>query len=105
MDFFYAATGGFKVFGTAGVSAEYFYYVRFAAGAKAYDRREATRGRLESIVIKRYRIMYNPYDVLYTDTLNSLWNEDQLCSHGEAVDLAMAYYARREAAAEALLGS
>ena len=90
--------------GSATVKVEYFYYVRFAVGAIAYDCKAAwNKGSIEPVVIKKYKILYNPYDVLYTDTLNALWNEDQLCSHGEAVQYAISYYERQQAMAEALM--
>lgn len=104
MDFEYVATGWGHPGGSAEVKVEYFYFVRFAVGAIAYDCRAASsKGRIEPVVIKKYKIIYNPYDVLYTDTLNALWNEDQLCSHSEAVNFAISYYERQQALAESMM--
>lgn len=103
-DFYYVAQGSAYPGGSAIVKVEFFYYVRFAIGSIAYDRKAATnKGKIEPVVVKRYKIMYNPYDVLYTDTLNAKWNEDQLCSHGEAINLAITFYERQQAMAEALM--
>lgn len=71
----------------------------------AYNRQAAqNKGKLEPVVIKKYKLLFNPKDVLYTDTLNGLWNEDHLCSKSEAVSLAIAYNEKMALEAESYLG-
>lgn len=102
MNFYYAATGSAYPGGSASIRFQ--YYVRFAVGSIAYDCKNARiKGRIEPVVIKKYRILYNPYDVIYTDTLNAIWNEDELCNHEEAIDLATSYQERRQAMAESFM--
>ena len=40
------------------------------------------------------------FHVMYVDTWNGLWNEDELVSHQEAIDLATTYWNRQLALAE-----
>ena len=104
-DFTYAANGGVAVFGKSHVKVEYIYHTKFNIGKVAYSRQAAvSKGRLEGIVIKSYKIIFHLNDVIYTDTLNGLWNERHLCSKSEAVDLAIRYHDRLAAHAEAFLG-
>jgi hypothetical protein len=103
-NFSYVGGGSAHPEGAAPFGVEFFYTIRFAVGSTAYVCRAASRrGRLEPVVIKKFKLLANPSDVLYTDTLNGLWNEDELCTHGEAIQRAIAYYERQQAMAEQLL--
>lgn len=101
----YTATGGVSVFGTAKVVVDYFYFTKFAIGAIAYSKSAAKNsGKLEPIIIKNYKLLFDPKDVLYKDTLNALWNERHLCTKSEAVALAIIYYQRLSSEAESYFG-
>jgi hypothetical protein len=106
MGYRYRGRGGPHFTGSARITVEYYYSVKYPLGSIAYDIYAAKqKGRIEPVVIKKYKINYNPYDVLYTDTLNALWNEEHLCSHSEAVEYAIGYYEKRQQMAESLLES
>jgi hypothetical protein len=74
---------------------------RFAEGSIVYSVRKAMRGIMERVAIKSVRLVANRRTQgrqipLYTDTFNSLWNENQLCTEAEARDYAIAYLERRQ---------
>lgn len=68
----------------------------WGAGDIVYNVNKAKRGVLEKIVVKKQIITRNirthgQYSVLYTDTLNALWNEWDLVTFEEAQLLAVTY--------------
>jgi hypothetical protein len=89
-----------RIVGCAGVSLEKRYIVKFIEGSRAFVRKKAILGTLESIVIKKVRRLMpkspSRYgiqaQIMYTDTFNRIWDEDELISHEDAVDLAMIYW-------------
>ena len=55
------------------------------------------RRRPTRVVIRRQNVIdpvmvQGAFEVYYTDTLNSLWNEADLTSHANAIEIAKAYY-------------
>lgn len=73
------------------------YTTLFGAGDIVYSLPKAKRGILEKVVIRRVNALNSlltqgAFEVMYVDTLNSLWNEWDLVSHAEAIDIAKAYY-------------
>lgn len=84
--------------GSRSVRIEY----QFAQGSVVYSIKKAREGILEAIAIKKVLIK-NPYNnygsvfVLYQDTYNGLWNEEDLCNQAQAVSLATTYLEEQEA--------
>lgn len=61
-----------------------------------YNIHKARRGTLEKVVIKKLKVIDankigGLFQVMYVDTLNGLWNESDLVSHSQAVNLATSY--------------
>lgn len=73
------------------------YVERYRAGNILYAAHRARKGVLEKVVIKKVS------GYLYTDTLNGIWNEEDLVEFDDAVVLVETYIARQEALI-ALLG-
>ena len=109
--FDYEAKGSIRIVGCAGFSMEKKYLAKFLEGYRAYVRKKAKFGKIESVIIKRLRRMMpestSRYgiqpDVMYTDTLNRVWSEDELIFQEEAVDLARLYWENVEQEGRALL--
>lgn len=91
----YQADGGVKVRGCAGTGVKRNYPVRYSVGERVWIGRKAMMGKIESVVIKRSRVKApdrpspGGYSIaiVYTDTLNRVWLEDELVSQEEAQDL------------------
>lgn len=69
----------------------------FGPGDVLYSVHKARKGVMEKIVIKKPRLANlertQGYPViLYVDTLNGLWNEDELIPFNEAQELAIEYW-------------
>ena len=103
--FIYCATGGITIEGCAPVERAECLVYRFPVGCVVYRCDKAcSQGKLEAICIKSVRIIQNqpsPWGcfppperkvVLYTDTFNTIWEEEELCTKEEAIDCAMAYW-------------
>ena len=61
----------------------------------------AKKGFLEAVAIKRVLVNGTPMNqsvVLYKDTYNGLWNEEELCTQDEAAAFIDAYVADQDAA-------
>lgn len=72
------------------------YVIKYPPYSLVYSIAKAKIGKLEKIAIKKYRILetkstYNRPVVLYTDTLNFLWEEAELCAQSEAIEYATDY--------------
>tara|TARA_Y100000034_G_scaffold28650_1_gene34459 strand:+ start:380 stop:718 length:339 start_codon:yes stop_codon:yes gene_type:complete len=82
----------------------------YAVGDILYYKQKAQfQGVLEKVVIKKQRAIRSittqgKIEVTYVDTLNALWNEDELVFHAEAVELATLYFEDLLAALEAVKG-
>lgn len=82
---------------------------RFEKGSVVYPTAKARKGIMEPISIKDVRLISNNNTfkqvvVMYLDTLNGLWNENELSEEGDAKDLAIAYLERiKQLIAEELL--
>lgn len=85
--------------------------IAFSIGDQAWIKYKAIKGILEWIIIKKIKIFdysYNgegPCTILYVDTFNALYNEEDLIYYEDALALVEAFYERRrlaEAAAECL---
>ena len=101
-----AANGG-KVAGCATITYIKTYRTDFAAGDIVFNVDKARRGILEKVVIKKQKVINSiktggQFKVMYVDTLNALWNEWDLVSHAQAIEVAKAYYENLLADAESL---
>jgi len=100
--------GGVKMLQLGGcgiISKTVAFVIKFAEGDRAYLRKEASRGLLRSVFIKKVEIragktncfMSSPsqFVPLYFDNLNACFNEGELISHVEAINLATAFYQKQ----------
>lgn len=99
----YTASGGINVFGCARIRQSDYYLYKYGENSIVFLRYKAVRGTLEKIAIKKVIIKqsiktYGQIVPLYQDTLNAYYNEEELCTHQEAVDLAKIYYESIKAA-------
>lgn len=91
------SSGGASLRGCATVEYIDFYLTTFGVGDILYNKFKATKGILEKVVIRKVHMVprefvYGGLFFYYEDNLHSLWNEEDLVSHEEAVDLSIAYY-------------
>jgi hypothetical protein len=78
--------------GTRAIGVPY----KFEIGSLVFSVAKAKKGILQASVIKQIKVVFNArtqgrYLILYTDTFNVLWNEDELCSEADATTFAIAY--------------
>lgn len=103
MPFSYDTMGSVRVRGCAGFEIQKNYSVRFAVGERVWIASKAKVGISESVVIKRSRVRipeepsYGGYVVVvvYTDTLNRVWVEEELIDIAELQSLLALYEAGR----------
>lgn len=104
MDYTYTSNGQIRVGGCSHYGLDYFLYYAFAVGSFVYSKKKAaTKGVYERMCIKdviypakmlegmRRTQTFQWIAPLYVDTLNGLWNEDELVSYGEATRLIQDY--------------
>ena len=96
MDFSYSATGAIRIGGCSSYKwAENTIHL-YEIGDVLYSKSKALRGFLEKVVIK------NTIFPIYVDTLNSLWNEEDLISFSQANSLVLEAKIEKAAAKENL---
>lgn len=86
--------GGIKVSGCMTFKHEKVYRTLYGPGDVVFNIHKAKKGILEKVVIKEQRLssrMSNLFNVVYFDTLNSVWNEWDLITHSTAKQLAEQY--------------
>lgn len=96
----YVGSGGITLSGCAKVRVTEAVTIKFPINGTFYNCAAARRGCLEAITIKRYHIVknkasFNNTIVMYIDTLNGLWNEEDICTKAEAVAAALAQCNRK----------
>lgn len=69
---------------------------KYQEGSILYSCAKSRRGILERICIKTVRVVatrktWGQPVIMYIDTLNTLWNEDELCAEDDAVAAAIDY--------------
>ena len=67
----------------------------FAENDAAFYKRKAENGILKEVVIKEVQIgqdQYNKDFIVYKDTWNAIWNENELIPEQEAINTAISYY-------------
>ena len=106
----YTATGGVSIFGCATIKHYDYYNYLYGENSIVFLRHKAVRGVLEKIAIKKVILKqgakgwnnygtYGKIHPLYQDNLNTYYNEEELCTHQEAVELAKIFYENAKAAA------
>jgi hypothetical protein len=81
-------------------SPKHLVVVQFKEGDRAWLRFEAARGRIRSVWIKRMKMVANVETggavvIMYIDNTNALFNEEDLITHSEAIQIALYYHQRR----------
>ena len=99
---------GIKIGGCAKVCVKKRYVYKYAVGSTVYHCPKARKGVLEKVTVKDVRLVFvNGNDrvavPLYQDTYNTLYNENELCTHAQALDLAKTYYETKAANLVALI--
>lgn len=97
----YIGSGGITIGGCAVASYTPNYAYRWPLGTKLYALYKARRGCLEAVVLKQVRIVQNVKTgaltyIMYVDTLNGLWDEDELVELADAQAAVDAYEAQQE---------
>ena len=102
-DFFYVASGSLNL-GKCGdyvLNVVYLRSIAFSIGDTAWLKYKAEKGILESIVIKKIRLVDFTYKglglayILYVDTFNALYNDYDLIYYADAVAIAQDFLNRR----------
>jgi hypothetical protein len=98
---YHEASGGVtRIVGCAELGIKQNLIVRFLVGDRAFVRRKARLGTMESVTIKRINGVFPKYegfntaiqpDINYVDTFNRVWMEEELASQENAIDLARIY--------------
>lgn len=100
--FEYEADGVIRVRGCSLVRLRRDYAILFANNSKVFIKNKALRGIIEFIVVKQSYLTTNPsYTrtgvqpvVVYLDTFNRVWLEDELLYQEEALDLSELFWQR-----------
>lgn len=101
MDFSYEGTGRIRVAGCAGVESTKNYLVMFMPRQRAWIKKKARLGIVESVVIKKVNTLSpesmisdwgSEPEVTYIDMFNRVWLEDELTSEENAVDTVRIYW-------------
>jgi hypothetical protein len=98
--FNYEAAGKIRTFGSAIISTVQYFEVYFGVGSVAYIKKQAEKGILEKILIKKiYKNMPKIYSgvlpiISYVDNTNRVWIEDELIDEDDALDSYHVYWTR-----------
>lgn len=98
---YYTASGGAKTGGCALASRYVYIPYKWGENSVLYIKHKAVKGILERVAIKRVILNSGPKTgnqivPIYQDTLNSLWNEDELIIEADARSLSLTYWEARE---------
>jgi hypothetical protein len=102
MNYQCVGSGGVSVGGCAPTEKFIFLYFKYGEGSIVFNAAKAAKGVLEAIAIKHVRLVNNKRTYgktlpLYQDTLNGLWNENELIPEDEARTIAGMYLAQQMA--------
>ena len=97
----YTGSGGIKIGGCAKTKKTDNIICKWSKNSILYVKYKASKGVLEKVAIKRVLLnsglkTYNQVVPIYQDTLNSLWNEDDLIVAEEAYNLVLVYQQKKE---------
>lgn len=97
----YTMTGGFSTRGHGPVTWAKYIQAKFVELDTAWSRYAAVKGRLEPVQIRTILLKTglsvpgpNWWVIFYEDNLHGFWQEKDLLTHQEALDLVQAYYAK-----------
>lgn len=95
----YIGSGGIKISGCAIANKVVYVSHKWEVNSILYIRHKAVKGVLERVAIKRVILnsVANQIVPIYQDTLNSLWNEDDLLTEAHAIELTEIYREIRDA--------
>jgi hypothetical protein len=87
-----------RIVGCAEIKLKKNFLALFQVGSKVYIKKNARIGEMRSVVIKRFskslahslNVESNP-QIMYTDTFNRVWAENELLSEENAADQALLY--------------
>ena len=91
--FVFIPSGVIKVSGCSGVGFKENYLVLFEVGSKVFVKKKIRQKKMEGIVIKRTNVTFPSVwngvlpVVMYVDTLNRVWEEVELVSEEDALEL------------------
>jgi len=101
MNFSYISSGAFSLGGCSSpIVLTQNFYIKFAVGSMVYIKAKAEIGKLEKIIIKkvnRNTLNNTQYSgvsptIVYIDSLNGAWLENELCWEAMALSLSIDYY-------------
>lgn len=89
----YLSSGSINVFGCSRIEKDIFVLYKWGERSVVYFKPKAVKGIIEKIAVKRVVLNYikGQFRPIYIDTLNSLYNEEELVSEYEAKSLAQTY--------------
>lgn len=90
--FTYNAQASLKLGGKPSYGHSEFIYLKYSIGDLVFIEDKARKGKIERVCIKKAFVKSYQDVPLYQDTLNSVWFENELIPHQDAVNLAIAYY-------------
>jgi hypothetical protein len=103
MSYNYTASGTIRIGGCSDTFLQQYISIRYSIGSVLYLRQKALKGKLEKIAIRDVILptslniwgsnLCNNCNItpIYKDTYNSLYNESDLISYDEAIELATNY--------------
>jgi len=101
MEYSHDGSGKIRVVGCAGFSAAKNYLTLFRERERAWIKKKAIMGNVESVVVKKINTLSpdkfvsewgSEPEVTYTDTFNRVWLEEELTSKENAVDMARVWW-------------
>jgi len=99
MNYTYTTTGGIEVFSCSDFEIIAYRYFRYGIGSTLYVKSKAMKGSFHKIIVKDVAFP-DTYTDLYIDTLNRLWNSDELVSYAVANRLIAEFVIQRNIIAE-----
>lgn len=101
MTLFYNASGFINIYGCSEIERRINVNYKWGERSVVYVKPKAIQGIFEKVAIKKvfmnnFKGNLNPYAPIYQDTLNSLYNEDELISEFEAISLVQDYIDKRK---------
>lgn len=98
-DFYHEAVGSLRLCSTTSFSKNKLTTIKFKPRDTVWSRAKAMVGILEKITIKT--VLFSSVTIMYKDTYNTLWNENELVDETDATALAIAYWEYVQAKIEA----
>lgn len=95
----YQSTGEIKILGCCASKFKQNFIVSFPAGSRAFIKFKANKGKLESVSIKKFRVILSENlfsqgiqpELMYEDTFNRIWAEKELITQAVALEFIDSY--------------